>query len=240
MGFGGTSNVANSLYTLKKLGFGQKYTNKEILDACRNDFVGYEELLADIKKLPKFGQDCDEVDEIHADFLKECTELVLKQKGTRGKHCPWGCTFNLFTTYAKFGRNVGATPDGRRNKAPLGDSIGATQGDDTKGPTALIKSVTKLPLPNFTTVPVFNIRISKSSLANDKERDSVLAMIDAFFKLDGMQMQATVADQKELLDALKHPENHKNLIVRIGGYSEYFNNLEEALKYEVIKRCEHF
>ncbi len=240
MGFGGTSNVANSLYTLKKLGFGKKYTNKEIIDACKNDFVGYEKLLADINRLPKFGQDCDEVDEIYADYLKQCTELVLKQQGTRGDYCPWGCTFNLFVTYAGFGKNVGATPDGRRYKAPLGDSIGATQGDDTEGPTALIKSVTKLPLPNFITVPVFNIRINKSSLSVKKERDNIVAMIDTFFKLDGMQMQATVADQKELLDALKHPEKHKNLIVRIGGYSEYFNNLDDDLKREVIKRVQHF
>lgn len=240
MGFGGTSNVANSLYTLKKLGFGKKYTNEEILDACRNNYEGYDEMLADIKKLPKFGQDCDEVDEIYADYLTQCTELILKQQGSRGKHCPWGCTFNLFNRYAAFGKEVGATPDGRHNQDPLGDSIGATQGDDTEGPTALIKSVTKLPLPNFTTVPVFNIRINKAFLGNQKERDCIASLVDTFFKRDGMQMQATVADQEELIDALHHPEKHKNLIVRIGGFSEYFNNLDHDLKLEVIKRNEHF
>lgn len=235
----GTSNMFNSLYTLKTLGFGKKYSNEEIINACKNNFVGYETLLGDIKKLPKFGQDNEEIDKIGSDFLKEVTELVLTQKAWRGNG-PWGVTINLFATYGNLGLNVGATPDGRLAKEPIGDSIGATQGDDILGPTALINSVTKLPLYNFVTVPVFNIRIAKEGLKKQKTRDAINALVDTFFEKDGMQMQVTVADQAELIDAVKHPEKHQNLMVRIGGYSEYFNRLPENLKYEVIKRCEHF
>ena len=237
--FSGTSNLVNSLYTIKKLGFGKKYTNEDIINACRNNFHGYEELLSDIKKLPKFGQDVEEIDEIAKDFFTQTTSLILEQKAWRGKG-PYSPTFNLFITYGFLGQNVGATPDGRLARTPLGDSIGATQGDDTEGPTALINSVTQIPLKNMLTSPVFNIRISKSSLSNSKGRENVKSLVLSFFERDGMQMQATVADQKELIDALHHPEKHESLIVRIGGYAEYFNRLPNDLKIEVIKRCEHF
>lgn len=235
----GTSNMFNSLYTLKTLGFGKKYSNEEIMDACKKNFEGYENLLADIKKLPKFGQDNEEIDKIGSDFLKEVTELILTQKAWRGNG-PWGVTINLFATFGELGLNVGATPDGRLAKEPIGDSIGATQGDDIYGPTSLINSVTKLPLYNFITVPVFNIRFAKKGLKDKNTRVAINALVDSFFERDGMQMQVTVADQAELIDAVKHPEKHESLIVRIGGYSEYFNRLPEDLKYEVIKRCEHF
>ncbi len=237
--FSGTSNLVNALYTIKTLGFGQKYTNQEIIDACKNNFYGYEELLSDIKKLPKFGQDVPEVDEIAKDFFTQTTTLILKQKAWRGNG-PYSPTFNLFVTYGYLGEKVGATPDGRLAYSPLGDSIGATQGDDTEGPTALINSVTKIPLKNMLTSPVFNIRISKSSLSNSKGRENVKSLVLSYFEKDGMQMQATVADQKELIDALHHPEKHQSLIVRIGGYAEYFNRLPYDLKLEVIKRNEHF
>ncbi|MBQ0104876.1 MAG: hypothetical protein KBT47_02435 [Armatimonadetes bacterium] len=237
--YSGTSNLINSLYTLKKLGFGQKYSNEEIMDACKKNFEGYEELLADIKKLPKFGQDCEEVDAIATDFFTQTTKLILKQKGWR-RNCVYAPTFNLFTTYGDLGRGVGATPDGRAAYSPIGDSIGATQGDDTQGPTALINSVTKIPLQNMVCTPVFNIRIAKGALGTEKGRENIKALIDSYFMKNGMQMQATVADQAELIDALKHPENHESLIVRIGGYAEYFNRLPEDLKIEVIKRNQHF
>lgn len=237
--YAGTSNLVNALYTLKILGFGKKYSNEEIISACKNNFEGYKNLLADIKKLPKFGQDCEEVDLIAQDFFNETTDLIRSQKGWR-PNCVYCPTYNLFVTFGDLGRNVGATPDGRLAYTPVGDSIGATRGDDTKGPTALINSVTKIPLKKMVTIPVFNIRIAKSGLKSKEGRKNIKALTETFFAKDGVQMQATVADQAELLDALKNPEAHRNLIVRIGGYSEYFWALPEDLKLEVIKRNQHF
>jgi formate C-acetyltransferase len=136
-----------------------------------------------------------------------------------------------FQSQAGAGRRVGATPDGRRAGEVLCDSLGAIFGKDVYGPTALLNSVTALDLGGALGTPVLNFNI------NEKFKTPILkAMILGYIRQGGIQMQITYASREELLDAREHPERHGNLIVRVGGYSEYFNRLPDDLKQMIINR----
>jgi formate C-acetyltransferase len=129
------------------------------------------------------------------------------------------------------GRHIGATPDGRSSGAPLCDSLAAIFGKDIYGPTALLNSVTSLDLKRALGVPVVNFNITQKFDSN-----ILKSLILGYMKQGGIQLQITYASKEELLDAYEHPELHGNLIVRVGGYSEYFNNLSNELKQMVINR----
>ena len=139
-----------------------------------------------------------------------------------------------FTTYADAGAKVGPTPDGRKDRAPLCDSLGAILGHDSEGTTALIKSVTKLELYKMLGIPVFNLNIHQNF------SDATLkALFKAYIALGGVQMQVTVTTKEDIKKALENPEAHKNLIVRIGGFAEYFYRLSPALQEAVAERILH-
>jgi len=136
-----------------------------------------------------------------------------------------------FMSQVGAGRNIGATPDGRKAGAPLCDSLGAIFGKDTKGPTALLKSVTSLNLERALGVPVLNFNINP-----DFKNEILKALILGYMKLGGIQIQITCISREMLEEAYKNPEEHKNLVVRVGGYSEYFYRLSDELKRMVIER----
>lgn len=136
-----------------------------------------------------------------------------------------------FMSQVEAGKKVGATPDGREAGAPLCDSLAAIFGKDTKGPTALLNSVTSLNLNRALGVPVLNFNI------NPDFKDEVLkALILGYMKQGGIQIQITCVSREMLEEAYKNPEEHKNLVVRVGGYSEYFYRLNDELKRMVINR----
>ena len=149
----------------------------------------------------------------------------------RGRYFP---VSNQFVTYVDAGRGVRATPDGRADGDPLCDSCGAIHGRDTAGPTAMLSSTAALRLSKALGSPVTNLRMAKEHLST-----LLLPLLSAFFAEGGMQLQITCASREELLDALDHPEKHESLIVRIGGYSEYFNRLSPELQQSVIARTEY-
>jgi formate C-acetyltransferase len=136
-----------------------------------------------------------------------------------------------FMSQVGAGKNVGATPDGRRCGEPLCDSLAAIFGRDTKGPTALLNSVTALDLKSALGTPVVNFNIQKSF------DDNILrALITGYMKRGGVQLQISCVSREDLLDAVEHPELHGNLVVRVGGYSEYFTRLSPELQKMVIDR----
>jgi formate C-acetyltransferase len=199
--------------------------------------VGHEQLRARVAALPKFGNDDAQVDAI----AHRLSSLVYREFLD---HRPWRggrflCGTLMFVTYGWFGRPVGATPDGRRAGSPVGDSAGPVQGRDRSGPTAMLRSVTELDLRHAVGTPVVNLRLAKEMLGSEAARDRVKALVRGYFELGGMQLQINVVDQATLRDAIEHPEEHGDLIVRIGGYSEYFNRLEEDLKWTILERTEH-
>jgi formate C-acetyltransferase len=234
----GLSNVADSLAAVREVVFERgEVSGAELLQTLERDFEGAEAFRRRLARCPRYGNDRPEVDALAA----EVAEHVFREFG---RHEPWrGGRFLpsciMFTTYAHEGTKVGATPDGRLAGAPLGDSIGPVAGRDREGPTAMLRSVTRLPLHLALGTPVLNVRFSKALFDSRAGRQSVRDLIEAYFRMGGMQIQVSVVDQAVLRDAIAHPERHEDLIVRVGGFSAHFNTLSEELKQTVLERTEH-
>ena len=226
----GLVNVIDSLSVVRELVFERKeYTAETFLKALD---AQEPQFLRKARACPCFGVDDDRIDALAADLAGRIYD------GFNQRACyPSGkymTVSNQFTTYDYAGRAVQATPDGRAAFEPLCDSLGSVHGKDVKGPTALLSSVAKLPLNRVVGTPVMNIRIRKDNLPT-----LLKPLVQTFFAEGGMQLQVSCLSREEMLDALEHPERHENLIVRIGGYSEYFNRLSPALKQDVLSRTEY-
>jgi len=173
--------------------------------------------------------DDEYADALAARFTGDCFALLEGRTPVLGgKYLPASIQFN---TYQNAGREVAATPDGRKNGAPLCDSVGAIHSNDIEGPTALLRSVSRLNLSKALGTPVLNFKIRPEHV------DTMLRpLVETFFQMGGMQMQVSCVSREEILDAMAHPENHRNLIVRVGGYSEYWCRLSSELKQTVLER----
>lgn len=136
-----------------------------------------------------------------------------------------------FMSQVLAGKAIGATPDGRRAGEPLCDSLGAIFGKDTKGPTALLKSVTSIDLKKAIGVPVLNFNIDESW-----SNDVLKYLILSYMEMGGIQMQITCISEKMLREAYENPDIHRNVVVRVGGYSEYFYRLTDDLKKMILAR----
>ncbi|MBQ8880106.1 MAG: hypothetical protein IJY69_04650 [Clostridia bacterium] len=226
--FAGLINVIDSLLAIKTLVFDErKYTGTELTELLRD---GNEALLSEVIRLEKcHGKDIDEVNEFAHCLSKRIFSM------TEGGELIFGEGFLSasiqFSSQAYAGRNIGSTPDGRTAGSPLCDSLAAIFGKDKYGPTALLNSVTALDLSGALGVPVVNLNIS-----NNFSDEILKALILGYMKKGGIQLQITYASREELEDAYLHPERHGNLIVRVGGYSEYFNRLPDELKRMIINR----
>ena len=232
----GIADTGDSLYAVKKLVFDEKkYTMSELIDALDADFAGYERLWHDFKNCEKFGNDIEEVDTITAKVLNRFLAVLKRHNTYRGGVFTGGCsTFNRAANYA---RQIAALPNGKRKGEPLlADSIAATPGRDVNGPTAHIKSVLRYNHTDACSGFVFQNKFEKKMFCSEKGKASFIALAKAYFAGGGQQYTVTVVSPEDLLDAKEHPENHRNLIVRVGGYSDYFVNLSDELKDNVIER----
>lgn len=234
----GLANVADSLEALRAVVFGEGVvTPSELCEILECNFEGHEALRLRLAAAPKYGNDQSCVDALASDLAAFVYGEIRAIPCTRGGH--FLPSHIMFDTFGWAGHVVGATPDGRRSGEPLADSAGPVQGRDTHGPTALLRSVARLPQQLAVGTPVLNLRFTKSTLAGPEARQRLRALVETYFHLGGMQVQISVVDRAELEDALINPEQHENLIIRIGGYSTYFNRLSMELKHEVIKRTEY-
>lgn len=229
----GLINVIDSLAVVKSLVYDNGMPADDFLNALETQNPVF---LAMARQVPKHGNDDPTVNDIANRLSARIysrfeTHACTPAKDRGGKYFP---VSNQFTTYEDAGRYVKATPDGRADGDPLCDSCGAVHGRDTEGPTALLNSVAALRGDKVLGTPITNIRISKRNLPL-----LLKPLVTAFFEKGGMQLQVTCASREELLDALDHPEKHENLVVRIGGFAEYFNRLTPALKQTVIDRTEY-
>ena len=226
----GLINVVDSLSVLRTLLFEEKkYTAESFFAAMDGrDPVFLKEAAA----CPCYGVDDDRIDLLAADLAGKIYDgFNQRQCFPSGKYMT---VSNQFTTYEGAGHMVQATPDGRADWEPLCDSLGALNGKDTKGPTALLNSVAKLPLTRVVGTPVVNIRIRKEHLPV-----YLKPLVTTFFAKGGMQLQVSCLSREEMLDAIEHPEKHESLVVRIGGYSEYFTRLTPVLQQTVLARTEY-
>ena len=226
--FAGLINVIDALLAIRTLVFEKKkYTPEEIIVLLQSNDSGFLHEVIGLRE--SFGKDIEDVN----DFSHKISERIFSM--TETGELVFGEGFLSasiqFMSQVNAGKHIGATPDGRSAGAPLCDSLAAIFGKDTDGPTALLNSITSLDLKRALGVPVVNLNITQNFNEN-----VLKALILGYMKQDGIQLQITYASREELLDAYEHPEHHGNLIVRVGGYSEYFNRLSDDLKRMVINR----
>ncbi len=234
----GLANVADALTALRLVVFERRELSPdEMREALATDFAGCESLRQRLAACPHFGNDHPAVDTLARRIADGVYTAITTYPCARGgKFLP---SHIMFETFAQAGAGVGALPDGRHAGEPLADSVGPVQGRDRNGPTAMLRSVAQLPLRRAIGTPVLNLRLAKSTARDAAGRRRIRALIEAFFRMGGMQMQLSLLDRAELEDALVHPELYEDLIVRIGGYSTHFIQLSPELKREVIKRTEY-
>jgi len=205
----------------------------EILDA---NFAGFErERQILLNKTPRYGNDDDAADDLLVRVFEAYFNAIDGRKNTRGGEYH----INLLPTtcHIYFGSVTGATPDGRRAWAPLSEGISPVQGADRGGPTAVLKSAAKMDHVR-TGGTLLNQKFTPQLLADETGLEALVALIRSYFKLDGHHIQFNVVDAETLRKAQKNPEQYRDLIVRVAGYSDYFCDLSEALQEEIISRTE--
>lgn len=234
----GLPNTYDSLAAVKRVIYEEgDVTAEELLGALKANFEGQEALRLRLSRCPHFGNDDPYVDELATEVSTHVFSEFMQHTPWRGGRYLGSCL--MFVTYGYFGTQVGATPDGRLAQTPIADSAGAVQGRDRSGPTALLRSMTKVPHFLAPGTLVHNIRFTKRLFNDPAARAQLQALIRTYFDLGGMQLQVNVVDQQVLRDAMEHPENYRDLIIRVGGYSEYFNVLGRDLQLTVLERVEH-
>ena len=166
-------------------------------------------------------------------MVKELSKYKTRQGGG------YEVTIAPVSTHIVYGMLCGATPDGRKKGEPLSDSVSPAQGTDVNGPTASIKSVANLEHVNFAQGTIFNMKLHPAALESKAGMAKWASMIRTYFDLGGWEIQFNVVDERTLRRAQEHPENYRNLIVRVAGYSDYFVDLTPALQEEIILRTAH-
>lgn len=232
----GIADTGDSLYAVKKLVFDEKkYTMTELIDALDSNFEGYEKLHHDFMSCENFGNDIPEVDLITARVINRFLTVLKRNNTYRGGMFTGGCS--TFNRAADYGKRIAALPNGKLKGEPmLADSIAATPGRDTNGPTAQIKSVLNFNHTDACSGFVFQNKFDKKLFNSEKGKASFIALAKTFFAGGGQQYTVTVVSPEDLADAKENPERHRNLIVRVGGYSDYFINLSKELQDNVIER----
>ena len=189
-----------------------------------------------IDQVPKFGNDDDEVDEFAREAAYTYTKPLLNYHNPRGGQFQAG----LYPVSANvpLGAQTGATPDGRYAGMPVADGVSPSAGKDTHGPTAAANSVSMLDHGIASNGTLFNQKFHPSALSGDRGLDNFVSLIRTYFDRKGSHMQFNVVSRETLLDAQKHPENYRHLVVRVAGYSALFTTLSKSLQDDIIRRTE--
>ena len=234
----GVVNVANSLAAVKKLVYDEKkYTMAELKAALDANWEGYEQMRQDCLDAPKFGNNDDYVDFLAADVYSHYADYLSAQKTMNdGFAVPNAISI---TAHQPGGAQCTATPDGRFSGELLADaSMSPAQGTDKNGPTAAFQSAMKVNQDKYQAT-LMNMKFSPSSLKTDADREKLADLIKVYLTNGGKHIQFNVVDRVTLEDAVVAPERHKDLIVRIAGYSAYFTMLTTQIQNDVINRTEH-
>jgi pyruvate formate-lyase/glycerol dehydratase family glycyl radical enzyme len=234
--FTGGTNVTNSLAAIKKFVFEEKLvTMEELIEACKTDFEGKEDLRQTlINKAPKYGNDDDYADAFAVEVNKRTNEMVMQSAKDR-----WGYPYYLDASiaggYFAASTNCGAIPDGKKDSEPTADgSLSPSAGTDRKGPTAVLNSAAKIP---YTFPHLLNQKFLPQFL--EGENKQIFAQyLKTWCQLGIGHIQFNVVGKPELLDAQARPQKYPNLIVRVAGYSAYFVDLAKALQNDIIRRVE--
>ena len=231
----GLTNLVNSLVAIRYAYEGKLSVDPAGLISQLEGNYPNQALQRELLSLPKFGNGNSEAD----DVAKELSERIFRRiRSHSTSELAMLPSVIMFTIYAWISAGIPATADGRSAGEAVADSFGAMQGTNTEGLTSLLRSASTPDQSEAIGTAILNIRLAKSLLADHESRQKLKALFLAYFKRGGLQLQATVADGELLRKALEQPEKYPELIVRIGGYSEYFQRLGHALQAEVVKRTE--
>ncbi|MFX1400858.1 MAG: trans-4-hydroxy-L-proline dehydratase [Promethearchaeota archaeon] len=234
----GIGSITDCLTSLKYNIYEKKiFSMQEMLEALKQNFEGFEEIRQKmLYKTPKYGNDNDYADAIAQEVFNIVYNAVNNRPNTRGgvHH------INLLptTVHIYFGKITGASPDGRKAYMPLSEGISPVQGVDINGPTAVLKSAAKIDHLR-TGGTLLNQKFTPQLLSSHSGIEKVAHLIRAYFEMDGHHIQFNVVTAKTLKAAQRNPEQFRDLIVRVAGYSDYFINLGKVLQDEIIKRTEH-
>ncbi|MBQ3859934.1 MAG: hypothetical protein II779_05350 [Clostridia bacterium] len=234
----GIATVADSLSAVEKVVYTDRAcTLSELRDAMAADFKGYEILEARLKAAPKYGNN-DPFADKYAVWFVEFTDGVFAQYRTRDGG-PFYTAIASNTASVYYGRITGATPDGRHAGAPISDAASPTYGMDRDGPTSAFLSLSK---PDYRLVScgtVVNQKYTPDMLTDPVKREALLSAIKVYFSRGGQEVQINCVSRETLSDAMEHPENYRDLVVRVSGFSAYFVSLDRAVQEDILHRTEH-
>ena len=243
----GIANLGNSMAAIKKLVFEEAVMSKKtLIDNLKNNFNGKEgekvrQLL--LNYAPKYGNDDDYVDKLLCEAYMYYIDELVKYHTTRFGRGPIGCRYyagtSSISSNVPSGSVVPATPDGRKAFTPLAEGSSPTSGTDILGPTAVFKSVSKLPTNKIMGGVLLNQKLSPSALTNETQKMKLISIIRTFFEtLKGWHVQYNIVSRDTLLAAKKNPENYRDLVVRVAGYSAFFTTLSPDTQDDIIARTE--
>jgi formate C-acetyltransferase len=234
----GLGTMADAMSAIKHHVYERKtLLMSELLSALHEDFARQERVRQTLlHRTPRYGNDDDRADRVMQAVFEAYFEAVDGRPNTKGG----SYRINLLPTtcHVYFGSVIGATPDGREAGRPLSEGISPVQGADRHGPTAVIKSASKMDHAR-TGGTLLNQKFTPQLLEDDEGLDRLVQLVRAYFRLDGHHIQFNVVDAATLRAAQRSPEEYRNLIVRVAGYSDYFCDLTQALQDEIIARTEH-
>ncbi len=238
----GTANLADSLEVIRQAVFEEQLlTLPQLVAMLDRDWTGEgDEVWRQrfINRYPKYGNDVDQVDELGARLLSHYGHEVAGYTNPRGGHFQPGSY--TVSAHIPLGEACGATPDGRHAHEQLADGgLSPMVGRDTNGPTASLRSVSKLDNALDSNGSLLNVKFSPATLAGEEGLAKMAAYLKAFSRYKIQHIQFNVVDRATLLDAQKHPENHKDLVVRVAGYSAMFVELARGIQDDIINRSEH-
>jgi formate C-acetyltransferase len=233
----GTGTISDCLAAVKYNVYDhKKFTMDELLTAMKDNFVGHEDILNLVKnKTPKYGNDDDYADDLMKKIFNYFVDNVSARKNMRGGM--YRVDMLPTTCHVYFGQVMIASANGRLNEKPVSEGISPEKGADTHGPTAVIKSCAKMDHLK-TGGTLLNQRFTPETLAGEQGIDNLANYIRAYFNMDGHHVQFNVVHSEVLRAAQKTPDEYKDLIVRVAGYSDHFRNLDKPLQDEIIDRTE--
>lgn len=231
--------VADSLAAIRTLVFEEKSVSmSQLLQALEDNWQGHESLRQRIlHRVPRYGNDDDRVDSLAREISEHIWQLLKQSSTYRGGYYTGLVVY--FSRQLYFGRQTAATPDGRFSEDVLEDSMGPWPGRDIHGPTAMFRSVSKIAQELAAGGVILNLKLPPSCLEGDEAIEKSIDLVRSYFDMGGQQVQVTVANADDLRAATQEPEKWRHLIVRVGGYSDYFVTLDPGLQESIIQRTEY-
>ncbi len=234
----GLSTGADSLAAIEYLVYDRKeITWDELVEAMDNNWVGYEHIRERCRKAPKYGNDDDYADKWAVRLSNAWMDAYERHRTPHGGNFVGG--FFSLTNYVYMGYDTWATPEGRGIGEPLSSAIDPSAGADLEGPTRLHKSAAKLDTWRATNGILFNCRFTTAAVSGERELSKWADLVRAYVLMRGQTVQYTVMDTDALKEAQKHPDEYKDLVVRTGGYSAIFVELDKEVQDTIISRTEH-